>query len=255
MPTTVPESILQEAVRRIVDAIQPDKIILFGSAARGEMTERSDLDLMVVKSGVDRRRTAMLLYERLIGLGIPKDIVVVHPRDLWKHRNNPFLVIYPALREGRTLYIAADRGEDDYGRENDEWPLGQPAEWILRARSNLIIASRQPEPGVCYEDLAYEAQQSVEKALKAVLIHRRLVFPYTLDISELIGALESGGVSVPRELRPAASLTNYAMESRYPSRSGDIVTRQMWEEAIAIARLAVSWATDMTPSGPLPQSN
>jgi len=45
-------------IRRIVEIAQPEKIILFGSAARGEMGPHSDVDLLVVKSGVHRRKLA-----------------------------------------------------------------------------------------------------------------------------------------------------------------------------------------------------
>lgn len=53
---TIDQSILDEIVRRIVDVAHPDRIILFGSAARGEMGPDSDLDLLVVKAGVPHRR-------------------------------------------------------------------------------------------------------------------------------------------------------------------------------------------------------
>jgi len=45
------EETLQEIIRRIVKVAQPEKIILFGSAARGEMGPNSDVDLLVIKRG------------------------------------------------------------------------------------------------------------------------------------------------------------------------------------------------------------
>src|SRR5437899_3276543 len=102
--SAISEETVQEVVRRIVEAVQPEKIILFGSAARGDMGPDSDLDLLVVKAGADRRATARAARRALIGLGVPKDIVVVTPEDIERHKDNRGLVIYPALREGKVLY-------------------------------------------------------------------------------------------------------------------------------------------------------
>ena len=71
--------VLDRLVRRIVDLVQPQKIILFGSAARGEMEPGSDIDvLVVVPEGVHRRKTAQRLYRQIKGLGVPFDIIDIH---------------------------------------------------------------------------------------------------------------------------------------------------------------------------------
>lgn len=103
-------ALLDEIVRRIVEAARPEKTILFGSAARGDAASARDLDLLVVKSGAHRRRLAMDLYERLAGVGRAVDIVVVTPEDIERYGRSPALVIEPALREGRTLYAATAAG-------------------------------------------------------------------------------------------------------------------------------------------------
>jgi HEPN domain-containing protein len=65
------EQKLQELTERIVDAVHPLRIILFGSAARGEMELNSDFDVLVVMpEGVHRRRTAQLIYRHLLGFGV-----------------------------------------------------------------------------------------------------------------------------------------------------------------------------------------
>jgi len=98
---------LDEIVRRIVQVAQPEKIILFGSAARGESRPDSDIDLLVIKSGVHRRRLAQTIYMNLFGVGRAVDVVVVTPEDVERYRNSPALVIGPALREGKVIYRAA----------------------------------------------------------------------------------------------------------------------------------------------------
>lgn len=97
---------LELVIQRIVEIAQPEKIILFGSAARNEMTQDSDLDLLVVKSGVHRRRLAQEIYRGLFGVGRAVDVVVVTPEDIERYGNNPVLIIEPALREGRVVYAA-----------------------------------------------------------------------------------------------------------------------------------------------------
>ncbi len=105
---TVPKSVLDDIIRRIVEVAKPKRIILFGSAARDEMGPHSDVDLLVVVSeGVHRRKTAQEIYRRLAGLGVPKDVVVVTESDVERYGDEPSLVLYPALREGKELYRAA----------------------------------------------------------------------------------------------------------------------------------------------------
>ena len=101
---TIDSSKLSEIIRRVVEVAQPEKIILFGSAVRGKMGPNSDLDLLVVKSDVHRRRLAQTIYRHLIGVGFPVDIVVVTPEDIDRYGNAIGLVLETALREGRVVY-------------------------------------------------------------------------------------------------------------------------------------------------------
>jgi len=97
----------QDLVDRILAAIHPERIILFGSAARGEMNSRSDVDVLVVApEGAHRRRTAQAIYRRLLGFEIPVDVVVATPSDLEQHGEASDLVYRQALHEGRDIYAA-----------------------------------------------------------------------------------------------------------------------------------------------------
>lgn len=98
---------LNEVIRRIVEVAQPEKIILFGSAVRGEMGPNSDFDLLVIKSGVHRGKLTDEIYRNMIGAEYPVDVVVVTPEDVDRYRDSFALVIYPALREGRVVYDAS----------------------------------------------------------------------------------------------------------------------------------------------------
>lgn len=99
-------SVIDSVVRRIVDAVSPDRIILFGSTARGNQSACSDLDVLVVKACASRREVAQRIYRALIGVGKAVDVVVVTPEDVDRYRNSTSLVIEPALREGKVIYAA-----------------------------------------------------------------------------------------------------------------------------------------------------
>jgi len=98
---------LAELTRRILMVVQPRRVLLFGSAARGTMREDSDLDvLVVVDEGVPRRQTAQAIYRNLIGFSRSVDIVVAWEDDLVAHGRRLGLVFQPALREGQVIYAA-----------------------------------------------------------------------------------------------------------------------------------------------------
>ena len=101
------DRVVGRIVESIVDAVAPEKIILFGSAARGEMRPSSDLDLLVVKDKCHRRKTAAQIYRTLPKPRPPVDVVVAWPEDLRRHKHSHWLVIAPALREGRAVYESA----------------------------------------------------------------------------------------------------------------------------------------------------
>jgi predicted nucleotidyltransferase len=103
----LPATLLDEIVRRVVAVAHPDRIVLFGSAARGEMGPDSDVDLLVVKSGVPhRRRLAQQIHLAFFGLGVPVDVIVVTPEDIRAFSHKVGTIIEPALREGREVYAA-----------------------------------------------------------------------------------------------------------------------------------------------------
>ena len=98
--------ILADIVKRVVEAATPEKIVLFGSAARGTMGPDSDLDLLVIKGGkFNRHRVTTAIYRNLSG-AIAVDVVVVTPEEVERYRDSHCLVICPALREGKVVYEA-----------------------------------------------------------------------------------------------------------------------------------------------------
>jgi predicted nucleotidyltransferase len=107
MPNDSLEQIIMEAIERILSVAQPTKILLFGSAIHGKLHKDSDLDLLVIMpSGVHRRKTAQKIYRNMIGLGFAVDVVVVTEEDVDQFRHHQGMIINPALNEGKVLYAA-----------------------------------------------------------------------------------------------------------------------------------------------------
>jgi uncharacterized protein len=101
------QEVLDELVRRIVAEVGPRRVVLFGSAVRGDLQPGSDIDLLVVMpDGAHRRRTAQHLYGRLGSDRPPVDLVVATESDILDHGDAPGYVYRTALREGRELYAA-----------------------------------------------------------------------------------------------------------------------------------------------------
>jgi predicted nucleotidyltransferase len=101
------EKQLDDLVKCIVDAVHPLRIILFGSAARGEMDKHSDVDVLVVMpEGTHRRHTAMHLYKHITGFPFAVDIIVATPDDLEKYKDTIGMVYRHILREGKEIYAA-----------------------------------------------------------------------------------------------------------------------------------------------------
>jgi predicted nucleotidyltransferase len=99
------EQAVSEMVRRIRESVHPDRVILFGSHARGEGTAESDVDLLIVApSDLPRWKRTPPLYRLLAGLGVPKDIVWWTPEEIAQWRGVRSHFINTVLREGKVLY-------------------------------------------------------------------------------------------------------------------------------------------------------
>ena len=102
------EAKIQEMVRRIVEAVHPDKIILFGSHARGEAGPDSDVDLLIIAPSEEPAyKRALPAYLAVRGLGVPKDLVWRTSEEVREWTDVRLHLISRALREGKILYEKA----------------------------------------------------------------------------------------------------------------------------------------------------
>ena len=99
---------IEEMIRRIVERFQPERIILFGSHARGTAGPDSDVDLLVVMevSG-GKRQQAIEIDMVLADVGLPKDVIVATPEDVARCQDLVGTIIRPALLEGKVVYERA----------------------------------------------------------------------------------------------------------------------------------------------------
>ena len=92
-------------VDRIVGRFQPSRVVLFGSQSRGDASDGSDVDLLVVMNHVqDKRRAAIEIRRSLGDLQVSKDIVVATPDEIASRGHLVGTVLHAALREGTVVY-------------------------------------------------------------------------------------------------------------------------------------------------------
>ena len=108
MPKTADETVqrqIREMVDRIVRQFKPERVILFGSHARGEGAPDSDVDLLVVMPlQGNKRDKAVEIGVALYDIRVPKDIVVTTPEDFEWRKEIAGTIERPAAREGEVLY-------------------------------------------------------------------------------------------------------------------------------------------------------
>ncbi len=107
--TQVDDALLRRMVKTIVDEVDPEQVILFGSRARGEAAADSDVDFVVVEAapfgaGRDRRAETTRLWRALADFDVSKDILLFSRDEVEYWRDSLNHVLARALREGEVLY-------------------------------------------------------------------------------------------------------------------------------------------------------
>ena len=154
----VDEEFLKEVVRRIVSAVDPVKIILFGSHAYGKPKKGSDLDIMVVVDKIEntRREIVLRIREALSDFLIGKDIVVVTTQEIEDWKEVPQAFVTYVVKRGRILY---------------EKKIDLVKLWIKKAENDLVAAEHllTVRPHTPYDTICFHAQQCAEKYLRLSL--------------------------------------------------------------------------------------
>ena len=96
---------IDRIVQRLVRRFHPEKVILFGSWARGDAGANSDVDLLVVMPvNGSRRRKVVEMLAALNDIPLPVDVVLATPQEFVDHADIVGTIVYPAVREGKVLY-------------------------------------------------------------------------------------------------------------------------------------------------------
>ena len=104
----ISQTLVSEIVKRVVSVTEPRRIILFGSAATGQMTKDSDIDLLVLESAPgDARRESVRIRQAVRGLGYPFDIIVMAAERFEESKNIVGGIAYPANKYGKVIYDAS----------------------------------------------------------------------------------------------------------------------------------------------------
>lgn len=104
----IDDSLVHEVIRRILSVSQPDRIILFGSAATGAMHRDSDIDLLVLERQTQNaRRESVRIGDALRGLGYAFDVMVMDTERFEETKGLIGGIAYPANRSGIVIYDGA----------------------------------------------------------------------------------------------------------------------------------------------------
>ena len=103
------EALIGMMVRRIVDDFEPQQIVVFGSWARGEAKEDSDVDLLVVMPFEGSKRDLQVSMRLALSeFDVPVDLIIASPQDIALKRDWNGLIYKEAYREGRIAYERSD---------------------------------------------------------------------------------------------------------------------------------------------------
>ncbi len=248
--TSIPDTIVTMA-RRIVRAVNPLQVILFGSQARGDTNQWSDVDFLVVIPDTDtkgqnknRERVWNKARAAVTGSDRPCDVLVATERQLRKYGDLVGMVFRPALRDGRIVYDASAAEQWDLPGHpvhmevdpvTEEDRLAQTRLWLDQARMELVLAERADQmsdipPGPA----CYHAQQAAEKAFKAVLVFLQAQYPFTHDLDTIRREIPNDW-DVRNEFRNLKRLSNWSFMARYPGQWKP-PTRADATRAIRVAR-------------------
>ena len=188
--------------KRLVKKYNPDRIILFGSRAKGNSDKGSDIDLVIVKETKEPPLDRHIEVETLLAdRAVPIDILVYTPDEI-RHLysiGSPF--VEELMEKGRLLYMRK-----------------ATSAWVREAEEELESARVLYEHGR-YKSACYHSQQSVEKALKAMIIENGMRPERSHDIIELHNALKRIGYDSGLSMEDAVYL-NSVYKGRYPTEEG-----------------------------------
>ena len=227
----------QTVLDAIAEAVDPDRIIVFGSAARGTMTAGSDVDLLIVKRTDDLRALRAAVRAALAANRRPVDVVAGTPRMLDEQRRCLSMVYGPALRDGIVAWARSARETtgapawstlpERKGTSGDmirtlRFRREEADTWIAKAREDLTVVNTT-DAAIPFAPRAHSAQAATEKALKALLVAHGRPVPFDHDLNMLADLAIQQGEALPAVSGRDAleALSDYGGPAQHPHCGGD----------------------------------
>ena len=243
---------LAAAVNAVADRYDPDQIILFGSAARGEMTECSDIDLLVIN---DHRHPEAMRRERMRLNGDRIDVIQMRHADVERRRRTPATLQEAALSQGITVLLKSDgcravaTGQSWFTDESGIVMSSKlkPDE-SARFLKNAEYHWRDSNAEIYTKTRFYLRHQAVEQCLKGLITAQGRSFKHVHELNELWTAAESEGepVQAPRDDAVMKRLAEYAGHGRYAEENPD-ADRQMLADSQELVDRVVSYSREANP--------
>ena len=222
--------------RAVGDAVRPDRVILFGSRARGDFSPDSDVDLLIITDSDPRdngtyQHTSSIAHgkaEQLYGGTIGVDLVRMSEGEFHYGRHARNHVAGQAVRDG------FDTNGDKISYNNP-----QPSNWpdvkqrIANARRELGVLDILVEANAAQEAIGFHAQQAIENALKGWISALDEDYGNTHDLAALAAIVRRhpGENNTPAGER-LTWLTRYAVRYRYAGAQVVIDDRSELLEAV-----------------------
>ncbi len=240
----IDDALTERVKERILEACRPRAIYLFGSAARGEAGEESDLDLLVVmepEDGMTARQQARRLRKLFSGWKLPMDLIVLAPEEYLRQVRLPGFIARTAKREGILLYGHNELtmlAMPEPNKEEGARAWFDKADSDLRA-ARLLADVEPPEPDL----VAFHSQQAAEKYLKGYLAGQGVDPPRTHALEPLLDLCLEFDDRFGALYGAAAFFEHLAVEPRYPLKDisveeADEAVKQA-EEVVAAVREAM----------------
>ena len=231
----IEDALLQRVVDRLVEAVDPAAILLFGSRAKGTIRSDSDVDLCVIADldGPRRDRRAhlrQLLRPLTREMDAPVDVLTYTPAEFACEKHLLNSVTYFIEKHGRTLYRRDDAPPNANGFMEEPSEQKEPSEqehedwvrsWFDKADRDRETMRRTLADDPLPDVTCYHAQQAAEKCLKGFLTARGREVEKTHDLTALIDECTPFDEAF-EQLRDACErLNRYAVDVRYPGDPND----------------------------------